>query len=72
MSHLGGSLKTFLPPAARGTLFVKTVPLDPLQKLFISRLLNFRVAPLYRISTANSRAGCWALVDVEPHSHSLR
>jgi hypothetical protein len=24
-----------LPPAARGTLFEKTVPLDPLQKLFI-------------------------------------
>jgi len=24
-----------VPPAARGTLFVKTVPLDPLQKLFI-------------------------------------
>jgi hypothetical protein len=24
-----------LPPAARGTLFEKTVPLDPLQKLLI-------------------------------------
>jgi hypothetical protein len=25
----------FLPPAARGTLFEKAVPLDPLQKLLI-------------------------------------
>jgi hypothetical protein len=27
-----------LPPATRGTLFEKTVPLDPLQKLFIITL----------------------------------
>ena len=26
----------FLPPAARGTLFEKTVPLDPRQKLLIN------------------------------------
>jgi hypothetical protein len=25
-----------MPPAARGALFEKTAPLDPLQKLFIS------------------------------------
>ena len=31
---------TFLPPAARGTLFEKTVPLDPLQKLFIREVSN--------------------------------
>jgi len=28
-------LFNFIPPAARGTLFEKTVPLDPLQKLLI-------------------------------------
>jgi hypothetical protein len=28
-------IKKELPPAARGTLFEKTVPLDPRQKLFI-------------------------------------
>ena len=29
--------EAFLPPAARGTLFEKTAPLDPPQKLFINR-----------------------------------
>ncbi len=29
----------FLPPAARGTLFEKTAPLDPPQKLLINFLL---------------------------------
>jgi hypothetical protein len=29
-----------LPPAARGTLFEKTVPLDPLKKLLINILLK--------------------------------
>jgi hypothetical protein len=27
----------YVPPEARGTLFEKTVPLDPLQKLFIRK-----------------------------------
>jgi hypothetical protein len=31
-------IKKKMPPAARGTLFEKTVPLDPLQKLFIREL----------------------------------
>jgi hypothetical protein len=30
-----------MPPAARGTLFEKTVPLDPQQKLFIVKNLEF-------------------------------
>jgi hypothetical protein len=30
------SIKIFLPPAARGALFVKTAPLDPPQKLLIA------------------------------------
>jgi len=29
------SIKIFLPPAARGALFVKTAPLDPPQKFLI-------------------------------------
>ncbi|MGD2084713.1 MAG: hypothetical protein PVH61_00890 [Candidatus Aminicenantes bacterium] len=35
-NYLTLSFSSFsLPPAARGTLFEKTAPLDPLQKLFI-------------------------------------
>jgi hypothetical protein len=32
--------RNLLPPAAKGTLFEKTVPLDPLQKLLISKFVG--------------------------------
>jgi len=37
-----------MPPAARGTLFEKTVPLDPQQKLFIKlKFLHFSFKILF-------------------------
>jgi hypothetical protein len=35
--------KLLLPSATRGTLFEKTVPLDPLQKLLIKNLTKFEL-----------------------------
>jgi hypothetical protein len=40
------AMKLLLPPAARGALFEKTAPLDPLQKLLIN-FIGFRVRALY-------------------------
>jgi hypothetical protein len=37
------AVRIFLPPAARGALFEKTAPLDPLQKFFINFFCVFRV-----------------------------
>jgi hypothetical protein len=34
------AMELLLPPAARGTLFEKTVPLDPQQKLLINSIVS--------------------------------
>jgi hypothetical protein len=42
-----------MPPAARGTLFEKTVPLDPLQKLFIKVCFLVHLGAFLCIFVAN-------------------
>jgi len=42
-----------MPPAARGALFEKTAPLDPLQKLFINRSTIQGIGVKFRLFIKN-------------------